>query len=56
MELVLKLETNSCDVSVLNIVSRGDQRRKKATVVNHRLKDLCKENACTTQIIAIPSI
>ena len=55
MELALKLKTNSCDVSVSYIVSRGDHWRKKASVVNHRLKDLCKENACTTQIIAIPS-
>ena len=43
IELALKLNTNSCDVSVLNIVARNNQYRKKASAVNHKLKDLCKE-------------
>ena len=43
VELALKLKTNSCDISVSNIVPRDDQYREKASAVNHQLKDLCKE-------------
>ena len=43
IQLALKLKTNSCDVSISNIVARNDQYRKKASAVNHKLKDLCKE-------------
>ena len=43
IQLALKLKTNSCEVSVSNIVARYDQYRKKASVVNYKLKDLCKE-------------
>ena len=42
-QLALKLKANSFDASVSNIVARNDQYRKKASVVNHKLKDLCKE-------------
>ena len=44
VELTLKLRTNSWDVSVSNIVSRGGQYRKKASAVNYRLKHLSKED------------
>ena len=43
VELTLKLRTNSWDVSVSNIVSRGGQYRKKESAVNYRLKHLSKE-------------
>ena len=43
IQLALELKANSCDVSVSNIVARNDQYRKKASAVNHKLKDLCKE-------------
>ena len=43
IQLALKLKTNSCDVSISNIVTRNDQYRKKPSAVNHKLKDLCKE-------------
>ena len=43
IQLALKLKTNSCDVSISNTVTRKDQYRKKASAVNHKLKDLCKE-------------
>ena len=43
IQLALKLKTNSCDVSISNIIARNDQYRKKASAVNHKLKDLCKE-------------
>ena len=42
IQLALKLKTNSCDISVSNIVARNDQYRNKAPV-NPKLKDLCKE-------------
>ena len=45
IQLALKLKTNSCDVSISNIVARNDQYRKKASAVNHKLKDSCKEKS-----------
>ena len=41
IQLALKLKTNSCDVSISNIVARNDQYREKASAINHKLKDLC---------------
>ena len=43
VELTLKLRTNSWDVSLSNIVSRGGQYRKMVSAVNYRLKHLSKE-------------
>ena len=43
IQLALKLKTNSCDVSISNIVTRNDQYKKKASAVNDKLKNLCKE-------------
>ena len=36
VELALKLKTNSCDVAVSKIVSKGNQYRKKVSAANHR--------------------
>ena len=42
IQLAMKLKTNSCDVSISNIVARNDHYMRKASAVNHKLKDLCK--------------
>ena len=44
IQLALKLKTNSCYISISNIVMTNDQYRNKASAVNRKLKDLCKEN------------
>ena len=43
MDLVLKLESDACQVSVSNVTTRNDQHREKALEVNQHLKVLCRE-------------
>ena len=43
IQLALKLNTNSSDISISNIVTRNDQYKKKASAVNDKLKNLCRE-------------
>ena len=43
IQLALKLKTGLCGISVSNTVVRNDQYRNKASGVNCKLKDLCKE-------------
>ena len=41
IQLALKLNTNSCDISVFNIVAGNDHYRNQASAVNRKQKDLC---------------
>ena len=43
IQLALKLNTSSCDISVFNIVAGNEHYRNQASAVNRKQKDLCKE-------------
>ena len=42
MELATALKKHTCKLSTSNITAINDQYRRKAVIVNHVLKELCK--------------